>query len=568
MVKGYHTQEWGMQLVVLIFYATLFELLRPLAHAPWMVLSGLRLGCLLMVPRRYWLAMAAGECVAGLHVNMQCAYDYGYLWAVLRSIPPILYAMPIVGWFHSRNAIFPSRGGVAIGSLLLCVTGVAATWATVSFGLLGLMTVSHDGPHVVLIGRQLVGYLLGNYLGCLTFVPLVPMIELDLRRGRLQERLSRAIENPALWEALLLLVPVIAVCASVPPSTWESLLGLDVHDGHAYVQWIARTTMFVPILWLAMNRGWRPVAFGCSLAIGAIAATMVAQPDPSVLITEAVLAVVVTSLLLMGARQTARLDVRHGARFEAISGEERDTATSNFNEMRARELHQAVKTLAGAIAMTPSAVPRSFSVVTPDEQVYQRMADAAIEARRRLQELSAPVPHDLKRPFSMHRLLTNRLTPCLEDAGVRFRLAGEPDRLTCFAAEFQQGFAALAAEVAANLGRRAWCTAITFHIECGVTNNRAWVVLRASGEAEGWANPSEDPVLAVNRACLAARLGAASLELREIQQYVQRCGGRLRSRTFVGGERMSFMLWESSSAALREECAADDRRFTPRLLVR
>jgi hypothetical protein len=568
MVKGYHRQEWGMQLVVLVFYATLFELLRPLAHAPWMVLAGLRLGCLLMVPRRYWLAMAAGECLSGLHVNLQCAYDYGYLWAVLRSVPPILYAMPIVGWFHARNAIFPARGGVAIGSLLLCVTAVAATWATVSFGLLGLMTESHDGPHVVLNSRQLIGYLLGNYLGCLTFVPLVPMIELDLRRGQLLDRVGRAVESPAFWEALLLLVPVIAVAASVSPGTWEGLFGLDARDDHAYVQWAARTSMFVPIFWLAMNRGWRPVAFGCSLAIGSIAATMVALPDPSVLMTEAVLAIAVTCLMLMGARQTARLDFGKSDRLNLFSNDESNGITSSFNEMRTLQLQQAMRALAGTIAMTPSAVPRSFSVLTPDEQMYQRLEDASVEARRRLQELATNGHDGVKRPFSMQRILANRLAPCLEDAGVHFRLVGDTSRLACFDHEFQQGVAALASEVAANLGKRTWCSEITFHIKCGVTNNRPWIALRASGEARSWTSPADDPVIALNRACLAARLGAANLELREIQRYVQRCGGRLHSRTFVGGERLSFMLWESASAVLRENCPAEGRRFAPRLLVR
>ena len=48
---------WGRYLAVAGAYAACYELTRNVSFSHWMLPAGLRLACLLLVPRRYWPAL-------------------------------------------------------------------------------------------------------------------------------------------------------------------------------------------------------------------------------------------------------------------------------------------------------------------------------------------------------------------------------------------------------------------------------------------------------------------------------------------------------------------------------
>ena len=123
---------WFTQVAVVVAYAVAYILLRPLSDAHFPIIAGLRLGCLLLVPYRFWPALVVGELLPLAYFNFLCLAQFGPLAVLLETMPPIALAMPIVWLCKSRLALFPNKRLINVKALLICGLLVSLVWALVN----------------------------------------------------------------------------------------------------------------------------------------------------------------------------------------------------------------------------------------------------------------------------------------------------------------------------------------------------------------------------------------------------------------------------------------------------
>jgi hypothetical protein len=73
---------------VALLYALGFVLLRQVSFSYWVLFAGYRLTVLLLVPRRYWPALALGELGPLAYIALLCLPDFGGPWSMIMMVPP------------------------------------------------------------------------------------------------------------------------------------------------------------------------------------------------------------------------------------------------------------------------------------------------------------------------------------------------------------------------------------------------------------------------------------------------------------------------------------------------
>ena len=289
---------WGRYLAVAGAYAACYELTRNISFSHWMLPAGLRLACLLLVPRRFWPALAVGEALpiaemAGLHASL-----FGVLWACVASLPPILLCMPAMAWLRRRYELVDAEGQVNMG-LILAATLVCAA-ITTGANALTLSTVSMaDGsaaPTPTL--PILLAWVLGCYLGALTLTPLILAIRerVAAQPGGLPTW-NALRHSPLMRDALLFAVPCLALL----------LLVAGGAEGDETLLTCIRVGMAVPVIALTLRHGWHGAAVGGMLASVAQASTSFQLQDPAMIRSQAILAFVASTALIFGVRVAQRI---------------------------------------------------------------------------------------------------------------------------------------------------------------------------------------------------------------------------------------------------------------------
>ncbi|MGE7138840.1 MASE1 domain-containing protein [Luteibacter sp. NPDC031894] len=297
---------WGRYLAVAGAYAACYEVTRYFSFSHWTLTAGLRLACLLLVPKRYWIALAIGEALPTAESAALNAHLYGTLWAALTSIPLILVCMPVVGWLRSRSTLLRDDGQINMG-MVMCATLGCALLSALDNSLTLSTVVMDDGTSPSATLPIFLAWTLGAYLGALTLTPTIMAL-----RERLAGQPKGVVTWNAVWhshltrDALLIVVPSLAL-----------LMFLSSQAGDGALQ-ATRIAMALPVVLMTLRHGWHGSAIGGMLASIAMASTSFHLQDPAMIQAQTVLAFVLSTSLLFGVRVARRIAASHGVREATI----------------------------------------------------------------------------------------------------------------------------------------------------------------------------------------------------------------------------------------------------------
>jgi hypothetical protein len=101
-----HWDVWGKHVAIAAAYVGFYELCRHVSFPQWMLMSGFRLTCLLLLPPRYWPAIVVGEALPMLENAIVWGPKFGILWALLAAAPMALLWIPVLKPMRAR---WPTR---------------------------------------------------------------------------------------------------------------------------------------------------------------------------------------------------------------------------------------------------------------------------------------------------------------------------------------------------------------------------------------------------------------------------------------------------------------------------
>lgn len=284
---------WAQQFAIAGAYAACYELARHVSFSHWILPAGLRLACMLLMPRRYWPALAMGETLPVVESALMSESTFGAAWALSASTPIMLLCMAWMLPLRRRWDIHDRLGHVRMGFMMTATLGCALITAIAT--TLTLVTALSDNPGKwpeISVATYFWAYLLGAYLGALTLTPSI----LALRERAIAERaltVATIVRSPLFRDLLGWAVPVLG-----------GLAWLALATGDDRVRQLARLAMLVPVLALALRHGWHGSAIGGMFASVALAATGTTLLDPAMIRSQVMLALLISGCLLAGARVT------------------------------------------------------------------------------------------------------------------------------------------------------------------------------------------------------------------------------------------------------------------------
>ncbi|WP_266159379.1 MASE1 domain-containing protein [Dyella silvatica] len=338
-------------------YAIAYVALRSVSFSHWSLLAGLRIGCLLLLPRRYWAALLVGEAVPLVYFNLQCLQQFGLAWTVAASVPPLLLAMPFVVWL--RDALPGAQRATAqhMSGLLLCSFSASALTAVVDAWVYSFVPPSPTEIKVPL-EEAASQYFLGTYLGILVLVPLLLCVFDALTQTKRETWLKLLSAHArVVGEAVALSLSMIVISISAIAAHSEFWLQL------------AQIVLFIPVVVFALRRGWSGAAFAGAVASCCIVWIMPEHSDRATLLAETAMALAMTTLLMLGARTTVmRRSLHEDWRNLRIARQE-----LFLNELRIRRNIQDLDAVRAKLNLTHGQVMSRLRYCLPgDEELAYR----------------------------------------------------------------------------------------------------------------------------------------------------------------------------------------------------
>lgn len=293
ITSAVHWEAWGKHIAIAAAFAGCYELCRAVSVPQWMLMSGFRLTCLLLLPARYWAAILVGEALPLLENAMFWTHRFGYQWAGMAAVPMTLMWVPVLKWLRRRWPIHDADGRPRMAPILAAnlITSIISAVATTALLVVSLNHSPGQWPDVV-PEDYVFPYLLGAYLGALTVTPAVLALY-----ERFRALGDRPLSAGVVWRSPLLRDTVWWVLPSLAVLAWAAAIVPDDALRQA-----ARLTMLWPILGMAWRHGWHGTAVAGMAASAAMATTATAFLDPLMIQTQVILSIVVSGALLWGAR--------------------------------------------------------------------------------------------------------------------------------------------------------------------------------------------------------------------------------------------------------------------------
>lgn len=518
------------QIAVVIGYALVYQLSRDLSVSHWMLPAGLRMSCLLLVPYRYWPALALGEFLPLAYLGYDCADRFGLAWAVAAATPPIVLSMPLVWWFRTRMALFPARREINMEMLIACTFLASLVWAIGSF--IALALVRMPGPYAGLSVLVFFRYFLGYFLGVLTITPLVLMLKApfgDLAAGSLKSRVS---ESRLVLDSVALLLPALGLLVWVGARSTGD------------VKQVARIAMFLPVAWLTLRHGWRGTALGGTAASIGVMLTMASKREPALIQAEAFVAFAIMSLLMLGGRIAVLNERERQERIEGKLALQLAQQGLYRNELRMQQVARALEQVGEAMQQAHQRLLERFRHLLPatEERVHARQAALTQQQVYRLSNSLYPrvwaksdLPMALRDGSIADALSTIGAAYCCSIQGKQ--------RLNQLTPGVQVMLYRLACEVVAYLAAQQAYAQVRLTLRCGVTCGRRWVALQVRG-LDGDDNGRwslQDLEL------LRSRVGADGLPLWTLRDQTRIYEGAMRLRKDTGGWRVTLLLQDVTS---------------------
>lgn len=280
---------WHEQIAVAAAYAAVWEVARYFSFSHWMLPAGIRLACLLLVPRRYWIALVAGEALPVMTNGLMLISQFGWWYGLFASFPVIIPCIPVMLWLRRRASLFLPDGSVNMllfgTASLVCALLAAIVNDVMLAGALWPTEPGQAVPYVRLL-QAFFAYLLGSYLGALTLAPSLVALRLLV-----QQKDLRTIWQGPLARDLALAAGFLAIGA----------FGAAHLDGAALMA--CRIAMVLPVLFVALRHGWHGAALCGTLASVALATTSAIVRDPAMIQAQAVFAAVLSTILMVASRR-------------------------------------------------------------------------------------------------------------------------------------------------------------------------------------------------------------------------------------------------------------------------
>jgi two-component system, NarL family, sensor histidine kinase FusK len=357
--------DWWKRAAVAIGYAVGVSIIRQMDIPHFMLLCGVHVAVLVLTPYRYWPFLIVAEAISQVPMAIECAAQWGWVWASLKPVPGILFSGPIVYFFRERGALFDRKGTVHIGLLLVCALLVSVVMMGDNMLLMStaVYPANVKPMHYDHLAAQ---WVLGNFLGILAVVPVVLAIDQSLREHGWRGVLAWIMESRTLLESLSFVVPALAVL-------------LWVGFSNAGLRGIVQIALFLPVVWLALRHGWQGAAWGGTVASFVLVWLMPQAYDLATIQAEVVIAFAISTMLLVGARIEALDQRAEKERQEVRTALALAQRNVNLGEMQLRmtalALEQARETVRAGYSMMLGRLRHLQPAI--DDGGYQRVALAA-----------------------------------------------------------------------------------------------------------------------------------------------------------------------------------------------
>ncbi|KAF1007235.1 MAG: hypothetical protein GAK28_01874 [Luteibacter sp.] len=293
--------KWGQHVAIAAAYAGCYELAHYLSFPQWALTAGLRLSCLLLLPIRYWPALALGEFVPLAEVALLSVDKFGIYWSIAEAVPMVVLWMIVMKPLRQHWSVLDSEGRIRMPLIFLAALGTAIITAIASVlsiipAILHSSTGTWPDPNTGWPG-YLLAHTLGSYLGSLTLAPAI--LALRERFLRIEDetlRFSHVWHSLLLRDVLWWMLPSLAAITAMAAMSNDDLM-----------RQVARLALIGPVLTMTWRHGWHGTAIGgmaasVALAISAAIANPSLRADPATIQIEAILALMLTGALLVGAR--------------------------------------------------------------------------------------------------------------------------------------------------------------------------------------------------------------------------------------------------------------------------
>ena len=293
MLNRFLAQPWLRHVAVAVGYAAGYTLLHAVSFSHWSVFAGFQLAALLLMPYRYWPALAIGEMAPLGYVAIECRGIFGPAWSAFKLLPAILLLMPIVFVCRERLQLFGKRAGMINMTVMVLCAWLAALIVALDYTL--LLSLAPRPPDFPPLSVWLFRFGLGHYIGILSVTPLVLCLREALSGRSVRAFKAQIAESRVLMDSAGILVPSLGLLVW---TGWHGSPGSDLRH-------IAQIAMFLPMVAMALRHGWQGAAIGGSAASVAIVMLMPARYDHDTIQAQAFMAFAITTMLMVGTRVTA-----------------------------------------------------------------------------------------------------------------------------------------------------------------------------------------------------------------------------------------------------------------------
>ncbi|RUL72509.1 MASE1 domain-containing protein [Dyella choica] len=405
-------EQWASQWIPFVSVATAYcaalVLFRQCSIPHWIILTGFHLAVLVLVDYKYWPALLVGEATRLAYVSVTCYDQYGLLWALVNLIPSLTWEAPVVWWFRERLNLLPNRQGVNMLALVLCSLIVAGIASVITLAQIRLTPLPPG--YVLHYGDVTARLVLGNFVGALTVAPIALVVHQSFTAARRDGRQWRhdVLDSRLFLECTFVVVPALGFLG------W-----LGLHNEHARVA--SQMAMFLPVVVLAMRHGWAGAAAGGTLASLGVVVLMPAQNDHATLQAETLVAMAITTMLLVGARiamldgraQQERIDMRM-----ALALAQRNAALGEAQlRASALALEQLRDSFNGVFSLMLGRLQHLQPVL--DDAGYRRQAQNTQEQLIRLTDSLHPT--QLRERGLPGTLTQGALARMLQEAGILYK---------------------------------------------------------------------------------------------------------------------------------------------------
>jgi glucose-6-phosphate-specific signal transduction histidine kinase len=524
---GSWASRWWMHGAVALGYALIYAVIRPFSVTYWPFTAGLRVACLMLVPRRYWPALIVGEVFPLTYFNALCLEDFGLNWVIVASIPPIVLAMPLMIWFRNRAGLFPTPGMVNLTRLLGCLLVLSVMWASMSYIVLSTTQLPSD-LYVIPSGTMM-KYVLGTYTVLLLTVPWVIVIRIRGRKNFWPLFPLRArISHPFMRDVG---VTVLVLAALI---WWY-------HVADTEMQSTPLMALFLPATWLTLKHGWRASAVGGTLSLICICTLLAWSTIFFNQQAQAAMAMAITSLYFFGAR-ISELG-RDNGRLQENARKDKDAAHKALAAGEDRLERTAYALDCMTTLMQSDYIDALRRYVPADE--WPTVYGQAEELRRSILRLSESLYPSARRERGLGAALHESIGKAVREAGLIYDCDAVGRELRFLSQALQATLYRVACDAVAALATSPACIGLHLTIRTGRRQGRRWVVLRIQSQEDAM-NVARAMLNNKRREGVAAALGASLRTVDEARKLVGVFDGLMDMRTVSDGKRISMLLCDQA----------------------